>query len=91
MKHHLVDRILRLPELMEVTGLSSATIYRRIAAGRFPRAVALGKNARGWKASAVTAWLESLEPVGPEAGKGRVPPDGQDPRRAVQAPSEECR
>lgn len=56
-----LDRIIRLPELLRITGLSTASVYRQMADGHFPRPVRLGKNAVGWRASAVFAWLESLE------------------------------
>jgi prophage regulatory protein len=59
-----LDRILRMPELVEITGLSAATIYRLIGKGRFPRGVSLGPQARGWKASAVAAWFAGLQPAG---------------------------
>ena len=59
-----LDRILRLPELLRLTGLSSATLYRWIADRRFPAPVKLGPNSVGWRASAVQAWIESLAPVG---------------------------
>lgn len=59
-----MDRIIRLPELLQITGLSSASVYRWIAEGRFPAAIRLGKNSVGWRASAVEAWIESREPVG---------------------------
>lgn len=59
-----VDRIIRRPELLRVTGLSSATLYRLMAEDRFPRPVQLSKNAVGWRASSVLSWLEGLEEAG---------------------------
>jgi prophage regulatory protein len=61
-----LDRILRLPKVVEVTGLSVATLYRRIDEKTFPRPVRLGKNSVGWRQSAVQAWLGNLEEVGEE-------------------------
>ena len=61
-----LDRIIRMPELEAITGLSSATIYRKMAEGTFPRSVQLGRNSVGWRASAVQTWNESLEDAGPE-------------------------
>jgi len=34
------ERILRLPAVMEITGLARATIYKLIATNKFPAAVA---------------------------------------------------
>jgi prophage regulatory protein len=63
-----LDRIIRRPELLRVTGLSAATIFRLIRRSEFPAPVELSRNARGWKASHVQAWLERLRT--PEAGPG---------------------
>lgn len=51
------DRILRLPAVEARVGLSRATIYRRVAAGDFPRPVPLGGKAVGWRLSAVLRWM----------------------------------
>jgi prophage regulatory protein len=53
------DRFLRLPDVSGVTGLSRATIYRKIAANDFPRPMSLGVRASGWLESEVQAWLAS--------------------------------
>ena len=50
-------RFLRLPEVMERTGLSRSTIYVRLAAGRFPRPGALGGRAGGWIEAEIEAWV----------------------------------
>ena len=34
----LMDRILRIPEVVEITGLSRTTIWRRVKSRRLPRA-----------------------------------------------------
>jgi len=39
-------RIMRLPEVKTITGLSRSTIYFRIAAGTFPKQVSLGGRAQ---------------------------------------------
>lgn len=52
--------LFRLPKVIEVTGLSRATVYRREAAGTFPRHIATGGIAV-WKKADVMAWVESLE------------------------------
>jgi prophage regulatory protein len=57
-----IDRILRRPELLRVTGLSAATIFRLIREKKFPAPVAISQNSKGWFVSAVKAWQESLKP-----------------------------
>ncbi len=41
--------ILRLPEVMRLTGLGRSTIYRLLAAGQFPSPVQLSVRAVGWR------------------------------------------
>lgn len=50
-------RILRLPEVRHITGLSRATIYRRMEAGDFPRAVKLTAYSIGWNSTLIEAWV----------------------------------
>ena len=58
------NRILRLPEVLELTGLSKSTLYRRMAAGEFAQRVQLGGShcrAVGWLADDVFAWIDDLK------------------------------
>ncbi len=50
-------RFLRLPEVLERTGLSRSTIYVRLANGSFPRPVPLGARAVGWIEAEVDEWV----------------------------------
>ena len=57
-----MDRMLRIPEVVEVTGLSRTTIWRRVKSGDFPPPVRLGSLATrsvGWPESQVKQWLDS--------------------------------
>lgn len=58
-----LDRIIRLPELIRITGLSRPTLYRMIAKGRFPAPFELSINSKGWKASQIRTWQKSLKQV----------------------------
>ena len=51
------DRILRLPEVLALTGLSRSTIYPRVEEGTFPKQINLGSRAVGWLDSDVQNWL----------------------------------
>ena len=53
------ERILRLKEVKNRTGLSRSTIYAWIKEGKFPKAVALGDKAIGWRESEISSWIES--------------------------------
>ena len=47
----------RMTDVMRITALSRATVYRRIADGKFPSAVDLGGGACGWTPAALQAWF----------------------------------
>ncbi len=49
----------RLPEVKRRTGLSRSEIYRRIAAGDFPKPVKLGERASAWAEHEVSDWIAS--------------------------------
>jgi len=48
--------ILRLPEVMRLTGLGRSTIYRLLAAGQFPPPVQLSMRAVGWRRTDLEHW-----------------------------------
>jgi len=50
--------ILRLPDVIKVTGLSRSAIYDQIAAGRFPKQIKLTSRSSGWVESEVLSWLD---------------------------------
>lgn len=52
------DRILRLRAVLERTGLSRSTLYRKIQEGTFPGQVRIAARCVGWRESAVTEWLQ---------------------------------
>ena len=50
-------RLLRLPQVMEVVGLSRSTIYALEEEERFPKRVKLAARAVGWVEAEIQAWL----------------------------------
>ncbi|WDF71503.1 helix-turn-helix transcriptional regulator [Novosphingobium sp. KACC 22771] len=54
---------LRMPDVVRRTGMSRATVYRRIGAGEFPRPRQLSLNAVGWLDHEITEWIISRPPV----------------------------
>jgi len=56
-----LDRFIRLREIVAVTGLSPATIWRRERAGDFPRRRQISPGAVGWLASEVQVWMEARQ------------------------------
>ncbi|WP_255475096.1 AlpA family transcriptional regulator [Pusillimonas sp. ANT_WB101] len=51
----------RMKDLPALTGISRAEIYRKIAAGSFPRPVSLGTRAVAWRIADLQAWANSLQ------------------------------
>lgn len=58
----MAERILRRPDVEARTGLSRSTLYAWMAAGDFPKPVALGARLVGWRESDIEAWLAAREP-----------------------------
>lgn len=55
--------ILRLPEVMKITGLSRSSIYAMMEKNQFPKQKALGARAVGWLESEIHEWVSSrIEP-----------------------------
>ena len=50
-------KIIKLPEVIEITTLSRASIYRLIADGDFPKQVKLSTRACAWVEQDVLDWL----------------------------------
>ena len=53
------DRILRIKAVLERTGLSRATMYRKMQSGSFPKNVRISTRCTGWRESAVNAWMRN--------------------------------
>ncbi len=52
--------VLRLPEVMSLTGWKRTSIYARMKDGTLPQSVRLGPRAVGWKVGAIRSYLQSL-------------------------------
>ena len=51
-------RFLRLPEVLQITGMSKTFINDRINDGTFPRQIQLGSRTVVWNEQEVTKWME---------------------------------
>ena len=80
-KNECLERIIRLKEVVAITGRSPASIWRDEQKGIFPSRVRLGENSVGWKSSDIQKWIANRErvtsanctPVAPGAKRGRKP------------------
>ncbi|GAC1030986.1 hypothetical protein thsps21_18130 [Pseudomonas sp. No.21] len=50
-------RLIRLKEVMRVTGLARSTVYKYIAEESFPKPVSLGERCVGWVDDEVQDWI----------------------------------
>jgi prophage regulatory protein len=51
------DRIVRIKTVLNRTGLSRSTLYRKIQDGTFPRQIPISTNGAGWSESEVSRWV----------------------------------
>jgi prophage regulatory protein len=54
------ERLIKLSEVVSVTGLSRSRIYQLINEGRFPENVPLGGRAVAWVESEVQRWVSGV-------------------------------
>lgn len=52
-----IERIIRLKTVLDRTGLSRSTVYRKIAEGTFPSQVKISVHGAGWYESAINRWI----------------------------------
>lgn len=60
-------RYLRLPQVLEITGLGKDTVYRYIREGRFPAQRRITDRASAWHAGEIQAWMDSRPVVNSKA------------------------
>jgi prophage regulatory protein len=55
----MVEKHLRRPDVLKLTGLSTTTIYDLMREGKFPRPIKLTGRAVAWPETAIANWLQS--------------------------------
>lgn len=53
-------RLIRLKEVMKISGLSRSGIYKFIKEGKFPKSVSLGVRSVAWVEQEVQDWVEQI-------------------------------
>lgn len=53
------ERIIRIKTVLERTGLSRSTLYRKMQDGSFPKSVRISLRCAGWREAAVNTWLHN--------------------------------
>ena len=54
-----MNKVLRLREVINTTGLSRSSIYLLMRDDKFPRNILLGARSVGWTQSSIDQWIES--------------------------------
>lgn len=65
-------RVLNLPEVKRLTGLSTTMIYNKMNLKEFPRPVKLGERRVGWDSEKIEAWINDLLGPRPVASAGHA-------------------
>jgi prophage regulatory protein len=52
-------QVIKLKRVIALTSLSSATIYRLVKNGEFPKQLKLAERSSGWLLEEINDWLES--------------------------------
>jgi len=55
----MTNKILRLPEVIQRTGLSKSRIYKLMKDDKFPKTILLSDRAVGWIEKELDNWIES--------------------------------
>jgi len=58
-----VPRFLRLPEVLDRTGLSRTTLYELVARREFPHPISLSLRAVAWIEEQVEQWMAARPPA----------------------------
>jgi prophage regulatory protein len=53
------DRIIRIATVLQLTGLSRSTLYRKVQRGEFPKQIKLSERCAGWRQSSVHGWMRN--------------------------------
>jgi prophage regulatory protein len=57
-------RMLRLPQVIQLTGLGRDSIYRLGNTGQFPRPRKISERASAWREDEIQKWIESRPVAG---------------------------
>ncbi len=69
----MLDTLLRRPQVQEITGLPTSTLYALMAEGHFPRPLRPSPGRVAWRRSDLDRWLKDREA---EAGLAASGNDG---------------
>jgi len=62
-----LDELLTLTDVMAITSLSRASIYRGMHRGEFPRSIQVSRGRVAWRASGINTWIATRSEAAPQA------------------------
>ena len=82
------ERLVRMPEVCRLTGLSKTSIYSGVKAGTFPGAVRVTDWAVAWRQSDLDRWIASRMPADPEPATASRPASARNASMVLAATAE---
>lgn len=58
-----MTKLLRLPEVLELTGLSRSGLYTLLGKGDFPQPIKLGERINAWRDDQLQEWVDQRTPA----------------------------
>ena len=55
------DRLIRLPEVIQLIGIGKSTVWLWVSQKRFPEPIRLSSRTTVWKLSEINHWIESRD------------------------------
>ncbi|MER2511205.1 MAG: AlpA family transcriptional regulator [Nitrosomonas ureae] len=52
------NNVIRLPEIMRITGMSKPTIYLWMSQNKFPQSIKIGARSVAWVEKEVFSWIQ---------------------------------
>lgn len=56
--NNVAKRLIRLPDVMSITGLKRSTIYFKMKKGNFPNNIPIGERSVAWVEGEVINWID---------------------------------
>ncbi|ASL93809.1 DNA-binding protein [Serratia marcescens] len=53
------SRLIRLPDVLMITGLKRSTVYQKMKSDKFPKSVSIGERSVAWVESEINGWVSN--------------------------------
>lgn len=55
------NRCVRIQQVCEMTGMSKASVYRKMTDGTFPKSFKIGESMSAWRVATIEQWIADRE------------------------------